>query len=172
MIKTRKESEEVYYSNDKVIGISQKDITKLKNFALKNERKRVRLCTHKSINDTLHEMFIVLSRDCYIRPHKHFGKVESMSILEGEANLILFSDNGDVLRVLEMGGQNSSKLFYHKIVEPVFHTLIIQTPFLVYQEVTQGPFIKSDTLYADWAPEVFDKSFMSRINQQLENMAT
>ena len=172
MIKTRKESEEVYYSNDKVIGISQKDITKLKNLALKNERKRVRLCTHKSINDTLHEMFIVLSRDCYIRPHKHFGKVESMSILEGEANLILFSDNGDVLRVLEMGDQNSNKLFYHKIVEPVFHTLIIQTPFLVYQEVTQGPFIKSDTLYADWAPEVFDKSFMSRINQQLENMVT
>jgi cupin fold WbuC family metalloprotein len=95
-----------------------------------------------------------------------------MSILEGEANLILFSDNGDVLRVLEMGGQNSNKLFYHKIVEPVFHTLIIQTPFLVYQEITQGPFIKSDTLYADWAPEVFDKSFMSRINQQLENMVT
>lgn len=163
MIKTTKENEEVYYAIDKLIGISKADINKLKEFAIKNERKRVRLCTHKSIKDKLHEMFIVLSEDCYIRPHKHFHKVESMSIIEGEADLLLFSDSGDIFKEIEMGSRDSNKLFYHKIVEPIFHTLIVKSPFLVYHEITEGPFIKTDTLYADWAPESFDQSFFSRI---------
>ena len=90
MINARLENEEVLYVDDEVIGLGHHDIKHLKELAAKNRRKRIRLCTHASIKDNLHEMFIVLGRDSYIIPHKHVGKVESMSILEGEVDLVFF----------------------------------------------------------------------------------
>jgi len=152
MLSVRNESAEVLYVVGDIIPITSKDLQELKQLALLNPRQRVRLCVHKSPNDTQHEMFIVHAKDCYVRPHKHLGKAESMTILEGEVDIVLFNEDGTVQRTVSMGPQNSGKIFYHRLSETFYHTLIIRTEFLVFHEVTKGPFVKTDTIFPEWAP--------------------
>lgn len=156
MILTRKESDEVLYPIDDVVVVDVADLSDLKRMSLLNARKRIRLCAHRSPTDSLHEMFIVHTRDCYIRPHKHLGKVESMAILEGEADVVLFNDNGTIRQVTKMGDLNSGKIFYHRLSEPIYHTLFIRTDFLIFHESTEGPFIREKTAFPDWAPQEND----------------
>ena len=147
----RKENAEVLYRDgDKVV--TKDNLEELKTLAIQNPRKRVRLCTHNSPEDKLHEMFIVHMRNCYIRPHKHKNKAESLSILEGEVDLVLFNDNGSIKQVVNMGSPDTGRIFYHRLSLPIYHTLIIRTDFLVFQENTEGPFLRNNTVFPDWAP--------------------
>ena len=61
--------------------------------AKQNQRKRIRVCTHKDVNENIHEMLIVHNKDTYVRPHKHKISGESIHILEGKCNLLLFNNN-------------------------------------------------------------------------------
>ena len=94
----KKESEEVFYTKKDLFSVSQEDIDFLIDLAKETERKRVRLCCHSKQEDVVHEMIIVHPKNAYVRPHKHLGKVESMSILEGEADVILFHNNGKIMK--------------------------------------------------------------------------
>ena len=74
----------------------------------------------KSQNDQLHEMFIIHTKDCYVSPHKHLGKVESMSILEGEVDVILFHNNGKIMKIFDSEiTLKSYELYYstHKLIK-------------------------------------------------------
>lgn len=152
MIPIYKESNEVLYPLEDIISISAKELEELKQASLKNDRQRIRLCAHRNPNDSLHEMFIVHTNECYVRPHKHIGKIESMAILEGEVDVVLFHENGDIRQVIEMGDPSSSKVFFYRLNKPVYHTLLIKTKFLVFHEITEGPFVRDMTQFPDWAP--------------------
>jgi len=153
MISIRKESEEVLYPTDDIVSISEKELQELKRLALLNRRQRIRLCAHRTPNEQLHEMFIIHTSECYVRPHKHVGKVESMTILEGEVDVVLFKDDGTIHRVIKMGDLDSGKNFYYRLPIPNYHTLLIRTKFLVFYEVTEGPFNRKNTIFPEWAPE-------------------
>ncbi len=155
-----KKNDEVLYVDQEPIILSRKDIDELKRLAVINPRQRIRLCAHKSQNDQLHEMFIIHTKECYVRPHKHLGKVESISILEGEVDVILFHDNGSIMKVFEMGDLSTGKLFYHRLNKPIYHMLIIKSNLLLFYEITEGPFIKSNTIFPEWAPADYDKKFL------------
>lgn len=157
MIATRIESNEVLYPKDDVVLISNVDLDELKRLALLNPRQRVRLCSHRTPDDSLHEMFIVHTNECYVRPHKHFGKAESMAVLEGEVDVVLFHDDGSIREVLTMGDIASGKTFYYRLSDPIYHMLIIKTDFLVFHEVTQGPFVRDQSAFAEWAPKENDE---------------
>lgn len=152
MIKIRKESAEVLYPEEDVVVVAAADTEELKRLALLNPRQRVRLCAHRSPNDRLHEMFIVHTQDCYVRPHKHLGKAESMAILEGEVDVVLFHEDGSIRQVIQMGTPDSGKVFYQRLSEPIYHTLIIRTEFLVFHESTEGSFLRENTVFPEWAP--------------------
>lgn len=152
MIKVRKESAEVLYPEEEIVFVGSTDLEELKRLALLNPRQRVRLCTHRSPDDPLHEMFIVHTRDCYVRPHKHVGKSESMTVLEGIVDVVLFSDDGSIRDVVPMGAPGSGRIFYQRLSDPVYHTLIIRSEFLVFQETTGGPFVRENTVFPEWAP--------------------
>ena len=62
-----------------------------------------------------------------------------------------------------MGDPSTEKLFYHRLNKFIYHMLIIKTEFLVFHEVTEGPFVRLDTVFPDWAPEEFDSAFMKII---------
>jgi len=157
-----KQNEEVLYVEQDQVSIilRKKELDELKRLAIINPRKRIRLCTHESQNDQLHEMLIIHTKECYVRPHKHSGKVESISILEGKVDLILFRDDGSIMKVFEMGDPTTGKPFYHRLNKPVYHMLIIKTDFLVFHEITEGPFIKSNTVFPEWAPVEYDNKFI------------
>ena len=167
MIKMRQENAEVLYPEEDIVVISASDLKELKRLALINPRRRVRLCAHRSPNDRLHEMFIVHTRDCYVRPHKHLVKAESMAILEGEVDVVLFNENGSIRQVIPMGTPDSGKVFYQRLSDSIYHTLIIRTEFLVFHESTEGPFLRENTVFPEWAPLEQDgaaKEFVDKID--------
>ena len=103
---------EVYHSKESFFSISKEDIDKLINLAKKTPRNRVRFCSHSSGQDSLHEMFIVHPKGAYVRPHMHIDKIESMLVIDGEVDYIMFDNDGNVDEIVEMGGVESKKSFY------------------------------------------------------------
>lgn len=152
MIKIRRESDEVLYPEEDVVLVQPADLQELKRLAALNPRQRVRLCAHHAPSDSLHEMFIVHMRGCYVRPHKHIGKVESMAVLEGEVDIVLFGESGEVKMAHRMAAPGSGSIFFQRLAEPQYHTLIIRSDFLVFHEITEGPFRREDTVFPSWAP--------------------
>ena len=165
--KYRSMGAEVLYSQDAITMVSRPDIEYFKRLSSKNSRKRIRLCTHDDIDDRLHEMFIIHEKDIYVRPHKHIGKTESTHIIEGQVDVVIFDDYGHVERVICMGDYTSGKIFYYRMAIPVFHTLIIRSKFLVFHETTNGPFNRSETVFATWSPEDGDMDSVSKFTKDL-----
>jgi cupin fold WbuC family metalloprotein len=165
---SRVESVEVRYATGDVVTLDARDIAQLKHEAAQNPRRRVRLCAHHSVDDRLHEMLIVHSRDTYVRPHKHVGKSESFHIIEGDVGVVLFDDEGGVREVIPMGAFASGRPFFYRIAQPVYHTLLIRSEILVFHESTGGPFRRADTVFAPWAPENDDAPGIARFLADLE----
>lgn len=166
-MRTKQYSKEVFYADDYVVKVGYKDIGFFKEKAKYNKRQRMRLCTHKGISDKLHEMFIVHQRDTYVRPHKHQNKIESFHIIEGLADVILFDENGNIIEVIRMSDYSSGYKFYYRISDPYYHTLLINSDVLVFHEVTNGPFKKSDTIFAPWAPKENDHTVAKKFMESL-----
>lgn len=160
-------NKEVLHTNEDLVKVSRADIAVLKEQALKNDRRRIRLCCHRHVNDTLHEMLIIHTKDAYVRPHKHFNKSESLHILEGSADVVLFDEKGNVTEVIPVGEHLSGQKFFYRMATPRYHTLIIHSDFLVFHETTRGPFQKSDTLFAPWAPEESNIEACQAYNRKL-----
>ena len=172
-MRVRKFNEEVLYGDEAVVKVSRADMESLKERAQLNPRKRVRLCAHKDIDDKVHEMLIVHTKDTYVRPHKHLTKSESFHVIEGSVNVVIFDEVGGIAEVIQMGDYSSGRRFYYRLSEACYHTLLISSDFLVFHETANGPFRRSDTIFASWAPDENDtaaqKQFMERLAQAVEN---
>ena len=160
----RKENDEVYYSEESFVLIGPEDLVELKKIAAVNTRQRARLCVHPSPSAALHEMFIVHGRDAYVRPHRHLGRQEGFMVLEGTADLLIFSSDGKLTQVVSM----DLNCFYKRLKDPIYHMLRIRSDFLVFYEATSGPFNRCDTVFAPWSPDEVDelkvKIFLSDID--------
>ena len=143
---------EVLYSDAAITVVDRSNVDLFKQQSSLNPRKRIRLCAHGGPEDRLHEMLIVHERGTYVRPHKHPGKTESTHIIEGLVDVVVFDDDGRIERVIRMGDYASGRTFYYRMAAPVFHTLIVRSDILVFHETTNGPFDRTDTVFASWAP--------------------
>jgi cupin fold WbuC family metalloprotein len=165
------ESPEVYLSNQTSLTITASDMNNLVNLAKELPRNRIRYCAHSSPDDVIQEMFIVHPNGAYVRPHKHLNKIESLIILEGEADYVLFDEIGGVQEIISMGDYRSKKSFYQSTRTEQFHSLIIHSKWLVFFEVTQGPFDRDDTVFANWSPVESEKEeiieFMNKVKKSI-----
>ena len=160
-------NDEVLVASSPLVQLGRADIEALKRQALTNPRRRIRICAHPDTADRLHEMLIVHTRGAYVRPHKHLQKSESVHIIEGEVNVVFFDDAGAVAEVVRMGDYGSGRKFYYRIGGPRYHTLLITSEFLVFHEVTNGPFRREDTVFAPWAPEEADAAACAAFQQRV-----
>ncbi|UAA39534.1 WbuC family cupin fold metalloprotein [Paraneptunicella aestuarii] len=151
-MKYRTINEAVLYNDEEICTLTKDDLAELSELGLATKEQRTRLCVHEEPGSLVHEMFIIHTNDTYVRPHRHRTKSESFQVLEGEASLVLFDDNGQVQRVVSLGGLASGKTFYFKMPALVWHMLVIHSKVLVFKEVTQGPFDSEDCEFPDWAP--------------------
>jgi len=159
-------NQSTFFIEKDITEISNKDIEFLKTKATGNRRGQARLCTHPNIESPLHEMLIVLAKKTYIRPHKHLGKSESFHIIEGNLKVVIFDEQGNVCKVINMGDYHSQDTFYYKLSKAYFHTVISLSNFVVFHETTNGPFNTKDTIYAEWAPwEYDDKAKQTYLNK-------
>ncbi len=167
-MRTRMFNREVLFSDEAMAKISRRDLESIKVRAFKNKRRRMRLCLHRDIKDKLHEMFIVHTRDTYVRPHKHLKKCESLYVVKGSADALMFDERGRILDLLRLGEYASGKQFYYRLSQPVYHCLIIRSKFFIFHEVTNGPFKVTDTVFATWAPQENDLAARKKFMEGLE----
>ena len=167
-MKTRKESNEVHYPEDLIVCFTDQDLESLKEGADSNPRKRIRLCSHPSPADALHEMLIVLKKGACILPHRHPNKSESIHCIEGEADLVLFTDEGEITRILSLGQPGPGRIMYCRMNTTAYHALLIRSDFFIFHETTNGPFRNGDTHFAPWCPAISDPESCRRYLEHLE----
>jgi cupin fold WbuC family metalloprotein len=171
MIAFTQKNPEVFVAESDVVSVSDKDIDFLKEQALANPRKRARICAHRDSAAALHEMIIAIAQGSYLRPHKHIGKSESFHIIEGDAHVVLLDDNGEITRVIALGARGTGKSPFYRLSDDQFHMLVVQSEILVMHEVTDGPFIREQTIQAAFAPDEAETekatAYLNEINQRI-----
>lgn len=162
-------AEEVLVANERIVSVGRKEMDFLKAKVNETRRKRIRLCAHPTTENTLHEMFVVYMDMTYVKPNLHLGKDESLHILEGEADFIFFDNQGKITEIIPLGAYNSDRQFYCRVPASAWHTIVMKSERLVIHEVTPGPFVRTDTVWAPWAPDENDAagvaSFMSSLRE-------
>jgi cupin fold WbuC family metalloprotein len=149
-------SDQVAVATDSIVRFGQAHVEWLKAAAQANTRQRARICGHRTNDDTVHEMLIAMTDRTYIAPHKHFGKSESFHVVEGLCDVVVFSDDGTIDQVIELGPPSSGASFFYRLDDSRFHTLRLRSPFLVIHEVTNGPFKPEGSTLANFAPSESD----------------
>lgn len=167
-LRAREVSDEVLVAEGPLVEIDADDIAEMKRRAATTPRRRLRICAHPADTAALHEMLIVHARGAYVRPHKHIGKSESVHVIEGEADLFLFDEQGAVTNRIALGPYDSERRFYYRIDEPLYHTLVIRSDHFVMHEVTNGPFDRAQTVFPAWAPEEGDTPAIDALQACLE----
>ena len=150
------QSPEVFLAEGPIATIGAEDIEVLRQAVRKTPKRRVRINAHPGSDDELHEMIIAIEPGSYIRPHKHPGKSEAFHIIEGQVDIVVFSEAGEVERIVSLAAKGGRHPFYYRMSTPHFHTLIIRSDLLVVHEITNGPFLPTGTIYAAFAPEEDD----------------
>ena len=56
-----------------------------------------------------------------------------------------------------MGPMGSGEIFYHRLADAWFHTVIPTSEMVVFHETTNGPFRRQDTIFAPWSPPEDDR---------------
>jgi cupin fold WbuC family metalloprotein len=163
---------EVFVADQTIVKLDRSHVEFLRREAESNQRKRARICAHRSNDDTLHEMLIVIKAASYIHPHKHIQKAESFHIVEGRVDVVIFDDAGAITEVVELGEPRSGLSFFYRLSDSFFHTLVIRSPELIIHEVTNGPFVRTDTVLASFAPLESDTAATVRYMRELEASAT
>ena len=162
----------VFFAEGDLVRVGRPDIELLKKELAASGRLRVRLCAHPSLDAKIHEMFIILKKEGYVRPHKHAVKTESLEILEGRADAVVFDDAGGVAEVIKMGDYASGLQFYYRLDRPRYHTLLLKTDTLVFKETANGPFDRAETSFPDWAPADADsaagRAYLKDLEKRLE----
>jgi len=158
-------NDEVLYTTENITRINKSDIDQLKILSRSNPRKRIRICTHPDIGDNIHEMIIIHASGAYITPHKHIGKSESFHIIEGLLLVVIFDEKGEIIEQIRMGDSESGLTFYYRLPANHFHTVVPQSELALFHEVTNGPFVPEDTVFAPWAPSEEDDPKQKQVFQ-------
>ncbi|WP_444607665.1 WbuC family cupin fold metalloprotein [Bosea sp. (in: a-proteobacteria)] len=145
-------SPEVLYSDGGFLAVDGSIVEILKQRAAMAPRRRCRLCFHADSSDAQQEMLIVMHRDSYVQPHCHIGKVETLSIIEGTADALLFSADGALTGTVPMSPAAQGGAFFYRMPEGQYHSLRFRSEWLVFLETTIGPFDRSTTRTGSWSP--------------------
>jgi cupin fold WbuC family metalloprotein len=152
LLELKKISDEVFYSEEIVSSIGEEELHFLKSMADRSTRGRCRICCHSDPKAKLHDMIVVHTEGCYVRPHAHPDKHESLMVIEGSADFIIFDGAGNLDQVIKIGDKRFEKCFV-RTPPMTFHSLVIKSRFLVFHEATTGPFQKNASIFPHWSPE-------------------
>lgn len=167
MKKFEQKSASVFTSAADISEINLADIELLKSVVAKSPLGRVRINLHADDQDLLHEMFIAIDQNSYVRVHKHANKSEAFHIVYGAVKVIIFNDDGSIKKVVHLSADSANQSFYYRMSKPFFHTLMIESEMVVLHEITNGPFIPGATIYADFSPEEHDTMAVEKFRADL-----
>ena len=142
----------VIYNSEDVFELKDSDLHALKESARISSLRRARICLHRSEEESVQEMILCVYRGSYVRPHRHNGKSESFHLIEGDLSVLLFDDEGEIFRRVELGASGGNKNLLYRLSVNAWHTILPRAEFVIFHEVTNGPFVRTDTEYAKWSP--------------------
>jgi len=132
--------------------ISSEALDKLTENAASAERLRAHLNVHESLDARVQRLFIATEPDTYIRPHRHSEphKWELFTLLEGEMELLIFNDNGDITQRTRMARDGVRTV---EIPPNTWHSYVCLRSGTLALEIKEGPYVPSrpDELPA-WSP--------------------
>lgn len=152
MIQMKQQSKDVYVADLPIVHVGEHEIEFLKERVAGTERQRIRLCAHRDVEDSLHEMFMAFTPDSYIRASLHL-KDESIHVVHGIGEYVFFDDAGNITKTVDLGDYRSGRQFFCRVPAHAYHTLLVRSDVMVLHEATSGPFVRADTEFAPWAPE-------------------
>lgn len=161
-------SGDVLICTDEIVSLGRASISRLKRMADESPKHRARICAHKDNSAAIHEMIIVINRESYISPHRHAKKCESFHLVEGDADIVVFDDSGEIQKVIRFSKDHA---FYYRLDTERFHTIVVRSESIVFHEVTNGPFVPGATEYAKFAPSEGDSNvnpYRTRLNVQIK----
>jgi len=128
---------------------SADDLAELSSKAQASDRLRTNLNIHESPDAAVQRLFLAFEPDTYIRPHRHPqpNKWELFIVLEGELELLLFNDAGEVTERIPLSAAAT------RVVEMppnTWHSYISKKPGTLALEVKEGPYLPSPE--ADFLP--------------------
>ena len=156
-----RQSAEVFVAQGPIATIGPADIEVLRQAVRRTPKRRARINAHPGHDDALHEMIIAIEPGSYIRPHRHPGKSEAFHIIEGDVDIVVFREGGEIDEIVSLGEKGGARPFYYRMSEPRFHTLIIRSDLLIVHEITNGPFSPDGTVYAAFAPAEGDPAALA-----------
>ncbi|KZN54991.1 WbuC family cupin fold metalloprotein [Pseudoalteromonas luteoviolacea] len=125
------------YIDGPIKVISRVQINELKEKAIKSNNGRYRYCLHNSIDDDVQNMIIAITSDTQLLPQRRIGSDKSFSIIEGELRIVVFSEEGQVLKVVNLTAEDNQSLW----ISDKYYTLTLPlSTVAVYQEVITGRF--------------------------------
>ena len=159
---------EVIKNSEELLFINNELVDQIIGEAKQSQRHMARLLMHFDHEDPVQEMLIAMGRDCAVMPNRSVGRSESLQIVKGELLLIIFDDNGNVVKRVEMRPAGSDKVFLYRLSSTPWHTMIPLSEIVVVHEALQGPFNNSSESLPDWVPgdSVALKQFLQEIITQ------
>ena len=125
-------SPEAYQAHGIPINLSISDLGFLKSAILKSTRNRSRICVHEDSNEKLHEMFVIYGKETYVRPNRHFGKDESIFVLEGACDVYFFDLDGLITEMVELDASDPKAAYFCRIPKEIYHTVVIKSSHEYY----------------------------------------
>jgi cupin fold WbuC family metalloprotein len=166
----RQVSPEVYYAPAGLVVIDDETIAWLIARAIEQPRMRTRICLHEEPGSLVHNMLIVHHRTAYVRPHRHFNRSETLTVVQGEARAYTYSADGTIDRVMPLGPVGSGRAAIYSMPLGRFHNLIIDSDWLVFQETTAGPFDATSSEFAPWSPVDADVAAVAGFMERLRGL--
>lgn len=159
----------VFHNTDDIIEVGTARLAELVRAAAAEPLRRSRICLHRSPDDLTQEMIIALWQDSYVPPHRHLGKSESFHIIRGALDIVFFDDAGQITRVVSLAEAGGIKPFVYRLSADYWHTVLVRTEVAVFHETTTGPFSKTHSILASWAPAAADAEGVRRFFDRLKS---
>ncbi len=157
MVKLETVNAQVLVAGEPVVPLGKTENDFLKARLHRDRLDRLRICSHRTTEDKLHEMLMVFSADTYIRPALHVDKEESLFFIEGFGSYFFFDADGQVTDQVFLGPLGSGRSFYCRVPANTYHCLLVESDFILVKETTSGPFCRERTRFPAWAPDGSDK---------------
>ena len=140
-----------------IVEVDDATIEMLLDAAAAEPKRRARLNLHNSDDDLIHEMIIAFRGDSLNMPHRHVGKCESMHVIRGRVDVVLFDEDGKEKRRVRLYGGDWARGIgpvAFRMAAPIWHTVIPVDDKVVVHETTNGPFIVGQNMeIPPWAPQ-------------------
>jgi cupin fold WbuC family metalloprotein len=131
---------------------SSAQLRQLAQDAAGSERRRTHLNAHPALDARVQRLFVAMQPDTYLRPHRHpeAHKWEFFVVLEGRIDLLVFSDEGELLQREEMSREQTRAL---EVPPGSWHAYVCMQADTLALEIKEGAYLPTRQQdFAAWSP--------------------